>query len=214
MRRLVLAAFVAITSLALTGAGQAPPRRTNSFSDEQRTDLDRISAYLNGIKTMKGTFTQLSGNGGLARGTFMLQKPGKMRFEYLPPAQLTVVADGYSISVQNKKLNTTNRYPLINSPLEFVLSNTLDLRHNPLIVDIQHQNGAVIVSARSSRNRMTGNITMSFAETSLELRQWTIIDAQGKQTTVSIGDVETNVPVPGSAFVLNDDSKFTKNRQN
>lgn len=212
MRRLVLAALVVLSSIALTGAGQPPPQRRVTFSDEQKADLDRISAYLNGIHTMKGGFTQINDNGGLTQGTFLLQKPGKIRFEYAPPAQLLVVSDGYSIAVQNKRLNTTDRYPLINSPLQLVLSNTLNLKFNPLIVGIEHENGSIIVRARSAKNRMTGNITMVFADAGPELRQWTIVDAQGQQTTVSLSDVQSGMAIPGSAFVLTEENKFTKNK--
>lgn len=213
MRRLVLAAAVALSSVVLMGGGQAPPQRTASFSDDQKADLDRISAYLNGIHTMKGSFTQIDSNGGMAQGSFLLQKPGKIRFEYSPPAQLLVVADGYSIAVQNKKLHTTDRYPLINSPLQLVLSNTLNLKFNPLITKVEHANGSIIVYARSAKNRMNGNITMVFTDAGNELRQWTIVDAQGQQTTVSLADVQMGMDIPGSAFVLTEESKFTKNKQ-
>jgi outer membrane lipoprotein-sorting protein len=213
MRRLVplaLVALVAAATLGLGGAGQPPPQRRFSFSDEQRADLDRISAALNAIHTMKGSFTQLDGNGGMAQGTFWLSKPGKIRFEYWPPTKLLVVSDGYSIAVRNNKLNTTDRYPLADSPLDFVLSDTLDLRNNPLIVGVEHQNGQVIVSARSAKNRMTGNITMVFSDPGLELRQWTIVDGQGTQTTVALRDVQNGIVIPGSTFVLTDENKFSK----
>lgn len=207
MRRLFLAAIVAAAAIGLGAGGQAPPPRRVSFTAEQKVDLDRISGYLNGIRTMKGTFTQLDGNGGMARGEFLLQKPGKIRFEYAPPAQLLVVADGYSVTVQNKKLNTTDRYPLLNSPLEFVLSNNLNLKFNPLILGVDHQNGSLVLRARSAQNRMTGNITMVFSDPNLVLQQWTIIDAQGQQTTVSLSDMQTGVPIDGSSFVLTAASK-------
>ncbi len=214
MRRLLPLALVALVATTiLGGAGQPPPQRRIQFSDEQRADLDRISAALNAIHTMKGSFTQLDGGGGLAQGTFWLSKPGKIRFEYWPPVKLLVVSDGYSIAVRNSKLNTTDRYPLADSPLDFVLSDTLDLAHNPLIVGVEHQNGQVIVSARSAKNRMTGNITMVFGDPDLQLRQWTIVDGQGTQTTVSLRDVESGVSIPGSTFVLTDENKFTKSRQ-
>jgi outer membrane lipoprotein-sorting protein len=206
MRRIALALLTAVTALALTAAAPPPPRRAH-FSDEQKADLDRISAYLNAAVTMKGNFVQVNGNGGVSRGAFWVQKPGKMRFEYAPNAQLLVVADGYSIIVRNNRLNTTDRYPEGSSPLQFVLSNTLNLKVNPMIVGIDHQNGSIIVRARSSKNRMTGNITMVFTEGSLELRQWTIVDQQGQQTTVSLSDVQTGVAIPGSTFVLADNGK-------
>jgi len=211
MRRFVFALLAAFAAPVLIGAGQPAPY-SRSFSEADRADLDKISAALNGIRTMKGAFTQIDGNGGLAQGTFYLSKPGKIRFEYAPPAALLVVSDGYTIVVQNKKLKTTDRYPLADSPLDFVLSNTLDLKTNPMIVGVDHQNGQIIVNARSAKNRMSGNITMVFGEAALDLRQWTIVDGQGSQTTVSLRDVQTGVSIPGSTFVLTDENKFTKGR--
>ncbi len=213
MRRLLLALLVVLTVPVLSGAGQPPPQRRFQFNDEQRADLDRISAALNAIHTLRGMFTQLDGRGVMAQGSFWLSKPGKIRFEYWPPAQLLVVSDGYSISVRNKRLNTTDRYPLASSPLDFVLSDTLNLRSNPLIVGVDHQNGGIVVRARSAKNRMTGNITMVFSDPGLELRQWTIIDAQGTQTTVSLSNVLPGIAIPGSTFVLTDEDRFTKNKQ-
>jgi outer membrane lipoprotein-sorting protein len=60
---------------------------------------------------------------------------------------------------------------------------------------------------------MNGSITMVFTDPGLELRQWTIFDAQGQETTVSLADVQTGTDIPGSAFVLKDDAKFSKNKQ-
>ncbi|HEX2592065.1 MAG TPA: outer membrane lipoprotein carrier protein LolA [Rhizomicrobium sp.] len=213
MRRLLYALLVAFSSVALTGAGQMAPQARPSFSDAQKADLDRISAYLNSIHTLKGRFTQIDGNGGMAGGTFFLQKPGKIRFEYAPPAQLLVVSDGYAITVLNKKLNTTNRYPLSSSPLDFVLSNTLNLKVNPYVTGVEHNGNTILVKARSAKNRVTGNITMVFSEPSLALQQWTIVDAQGGQTTVSLDDVQSGMAIPGSTFVLSADTALLKKTQ-
>jgi outer membrane lipoprotein-sorting protein len=211
MRRFFLALFAGfgILALAVSAGGYA----VGNFTRAQRADLDRISAALNAIHTMKGTFTQIDSNGGIAQGMFFVEKPGKMRFQYSPPVRMLVVADGHTVAVRNGKLNTTDRYPLGNSPLNFVLSNDLDLKSNPMIIGVEHQNGSLIVRAHASHNEMNGSITMVFTDPGLELRQWTIFDAQGQETTVSLADVQTGTDIPGSAFVLKDDAKFSKNKQ-
>jgi outer membrane lipoprotein-sorting protein len=211
MRKLLFTMLIAVSSFAFSGSsGAAPP---SPFTDSQKADLDRVSAALNAVKTMSGRFTQIDGSGNLSNGYFMIRKPGKMRFAYYPPMQTLVVSDGYSISVQNQKLHTTDRYPLIGSPLTFVLSDDLDLKKNEYVTGIEHQNGAVIVRAHANTRAMQGDITMVFSDPGLELRQWTIIDAQGQQTTVSLSEVKTGMPLPGSTFLLGAQNSFTKNKQ-
>jgi len=209
MRSLSIASLIVALAFAVpaSAASHAP------FTDAQKADLDRVSASLNAVKTMSGRFTQIDGGGNLSNGYFMIRKPGKMRFEYYPPVQTLVVSDGYSISVQNQKLHTTDRYPLIGSPLTFVLSDDLDLKKNEYVTGIEHQSGAIIVRAHANTKVMQGDITLVFSDPGLELRQWTIIDAQGQQTTVSLSEVKTGMPLPGSTFLLSTKNNFSKNKQ-
>ena len=95
MRRSFLA-FVAIACVTLLGgAGQMAPQRQNrAYSDEQKAQLDKISAYLNGIHSLKARFVQIGPEGGTDQGTLYIQKPGQIRFEYNPPSPLLVVATG------------------------------------------------------------------------------------------------------------------------
>ncbi|HEY0266034.1 MAG TPA: outer membrane lipoprotein carrier protein LolA, partial [Rhizomicrobium sp.] len=92
MRRLVLLAVAAAASVCLTGAGQqAPQRLYQSYSDQQVADLNRISAYLNSIRTLRAGFVQIGPEGGIDQGEVFIQKPGQIRFEYRPPSPLLMV---------------------------------------------------------------------------------------------------------------------------
>jgi outer membrane lipoprotein-sorting protein len=195
MRRLIFAFLVA---LAATSPAQAA-----KWTAEQRADLDRISAYLNSIKTMRGGFTQIGPQGQVDQGKFYILKPGRIRFDYDPPNPTLVIGDGIGIAVYNTKLNTADRYPLNGTPLNLLLSNHLDLKRSANVLDIQHRAGEIIVKARASDRNATGNINIVFADPGLELRQWTIVDAQGLPTTVSINNVQQGVDLPESAFKIN-----------
>ena len=51
------AVFCALLSAAfLSGAGQAPPQRRIDFTPEQQAALDKVSAYLNGVHSLKSGF--------------------------------------------------------------------------------------------------------------------------------------------------------------
>ena len=199
MRRIAVLVGLAVLSL---GLGAAVPAYQHALTDQDRADLDRISAYLNGIHTLKAAFVQIGPEGQVDEGTFYVEKPGRMRFEYTQPNPTLVVSDGSTVAVENKKLNTLDRYPIWSTPLNLILSNDVNLKKNHDIAGIEHQPGEIIVNARSHSQKVSGNITLVFAEPTLQLRQWTVVDAQGLATTVSVRDVRQDVALDPSLFVL------------
>jgi outer membrane lipoprotein-sorting protein len=203
MHRIAPAFLVAAVAVVL---GAAVPGFQHEMSDSDKSDLDRVSAYLNAIHTMKAAFVQIGPEGQVDQGTFYIEKPGRMRFEYTPPNPTLVVSDGSTVAVENKRLNTVDRYPIWSTPLNLILSSAVNLKTNQEIAGVQHQPGELIVDARSHSSKVNGNITLVFAEPNLELRQWTVVDAQGLATTVSVRDVRQDVHLDPSLFVIPDTS--------
>ena len=207
MRSLYLALFVA---LGLASAGLAgTPGFMQERSEADTADLGRISAALNAIHTLKGSFVQLGPDGQVDEGVFYIEKPGRMRFEYHAPNPVLIVCDGSTVAVANRKLNTVDHYPLFTTPLNLILSDDLNLRRNPSIAGISREPGEIIVNARAASNKVNGNLTLVFSDPGLELRQWTIIDAQGLSTTVSLRDIQTGVTLDPALFKLPDENNFT-----
>ncbi len=193
----------ALSILGLSfGLGAAVPGYRHEMSDRDRADLDRVSAYLNAIHTMKAAFVQIGPEGQVDEGMFYIEKPGRMRFEYTPPNPTLVVSDGSTVAVENRKLETVDRYPIWSTPLNLILSNDVNLKKNQEIADVERQPGELIVNARSHSSNVNGNITLVFAEPNLELRQWTVVDPQGLATTVSIRDVRQGVPLDSALFII------------
>jgi outer membrane lipoprotein-sorting protein len=195
MRRLILAVFIAVAGFAL-------PAHAARWSAADAADLDRVSAYMNGIHTMRGSFVQIGPEGQVSTGKFYILKPGKMRFDYDPPSPTLVISDGLSIAVYNTKLNTADRYPLLSTPLNLLLSNDLDLKSSSAITGVEHQTGELIVEAKSTAKNANGTITIVFTDPNMELRQWTIVDAQGLPTTINLRDVQQGIDLPASAFQI------------
>lgn len=207
MHRLFAAACLVLSvalSASFAGSASAAMVRPAVFTKQDKADFDRISASLNSIQTMTGQFVQIGPNGETDSGTFAISKPGKMRFDYKPPNPTLVWSNGLTLSVYNTKLKTTDRYPLSTTPLNILLSNSVNLKRNSAVIGLERQQGSLIVNARSNDRRATGNITIVFAEPGLELRQWTIIDAQGLATTVFLRSVQTGVAISDTLFGLKD----------
>ena len=81
-----------------------PPARWRAKQQLSNSEIvDRANAYFTGLRHLVADFTQVGGDGRRLGGTLYLQRPGKMRFEYDPPATLEVIADGTSVAVRDKQ---------------------------------------------------------------------------------------------------------------
>ncbi len=176
------------------------PSLGNRLSDSDKAALDKVSAYLDGMRTMQGEFLQIGPQGQTDQGRFYIEKPGKMRFEYAPPDPLLIVSDGTTVFVKNSRLHTIDHYPLVDTPLQLILGDRIDLKRRTEIVGVQHQKNALVIWARSHSSRAQGNISLVFSEPDLELRQWTVVDAQGLSTTTVLRDVQQSASLPESLF--------------
>jgi outer membrane lipoprotein-sorting protein len=203
MRRLCLCLAAALSVALLGGAGQqAPQRLTRAYSDQEKADLDKISAYLNAIHSLKSGFVQIGPEGGVDQGDVMIQKPGQIRFAYRPPSPVLIVATGGSVYVKNARLNTVDRYDLSETPLGLLLTDRVDLKTNKAVMGVSEQNGTIILRARSSANRNDSNITLVFSSPGIELRQWTVRDNQGGNTTVALQSLQTGASLDPALFTV------------
>jgi outer membrane lipoprotein-sorting protein len=203
MSRFARLAAAGLSLVLLAGAGQPAPRRLHpAYSAQQKADLDRISAYLNGIRTLKSGFIQIGPDGQVDQGLLYLEKPGKIRFQYNPPSPVLIVATEGEVYVRNSRLNTVDHYDLSDTPLGLLLNDRVDLKTNQAVTGIISRDDALIVNARTSENRNNSNITLVFSVPGLELRQWTVRDNQGGTTTVALNGLETGTALAPSLFAV------------
>lgn len=213
MRRFVFPVLALLLSPLLMGAGHPAPPHRPMLGESDRTILDAISARLNGVATLKGDFVQINPDGNISQGAFYISKPGRMRFEYQPPTPTLIVADGRTVAVANTRLNTVDRYPLSETPLGLVLGNDIDLKNSIALVSIEHQNGSVVIGARSNANMNRADVSLVFSDPGYELRQWTVVDNQGLTTTVALRDVVAGTTLSPSLFLLPDKNPFARHPQ-
>ena len=195
------AVFGILLSAALFfGADQQATAARITFNADQQAALDKVSAYLNSIHSLKSGFIQLGPDGQLDQGEFLLAKPGQMRFEYDPPSATLIVATGGKVYVKNARLNTVDRYDLSDTPLGLLLNDNVNLKTNSAITGIDIRDDSLVVHARTSNNRQQGNITLVFSNPQMELRQWTVKDNQGGTTMVALHNPVSGVPLDISLF--------------
>lgn len=175
--------------------------RPELTSDQQET-LAGINEYFNSVKTMHGDFIQFGPNGERAEGKFYLARPGKIRFYYNPPAKIDIIADGKSVSVKDRKLATQDIWPLQETPLRFLLEETVDLLGNDQVSNVTVEPDLVTIGIADTSTFGSGKLTLIFDAKSTELRQWTVTDAQGLDTSVAIFNTTVNGPTNPKLFVI------------
>ena len=159
-------------------------------TQQDRTDLARVEAYLNGLRTLKAQFLQVAPDGGLSRGTAWLERPGHMRFQYDPPAPFLLVANHGLLMFHDTSLRQTSNIPLNRTPLGMLLADRATLSGDVTVTGLQRLPGQLQVSLVRTDNPGEGTLTLIFADNPLALRQWTVLDAQRKETRVTLHAID------------------------
>lgn len=196
--RLLIAAVAAGTLLA-SGA-DAAKTDASEFSIAQLAAIDQVSTYLNSITTLTGDFVQTAPDGNVTQGRFFIERPGRLRFEYAPPAQLQIISDGRWVAVQDRKLKTTEKYPLITTPLKMILSANVDLMRDARIVSVFPETELVTLSIEETTGEAPGILTLMFDPVENRLTRWTVTDVQGLDTTVALENTVAGEPIDPRKF--------------
>lgn len=168
-----------------------------------REIVERANAYFTNLGTLLADFTQVGGDGRKLGGTLYLQRPGKLRFEYDPPATLEVIADGSSVAVRDRKLATQDLYSISQTPLKFLLREQVSLGQDIAIRGITNDGDSVRISLEDrSTLGGTSRITLYFDPAIETLTQWRIVDPQGFQTIVVLNKAERGRRMDPSLFKI------------
>ena len=170
----------------------------------QPAEAQAIADHFSSVKTMMGDFVQFGPGGEQTGGKFFIERPGKVRFNYENPSTFKVTADGTSVVLENARMNTADLYSLSSTPLKLLLDERIDLSGSK-VQDVRQEADATTITLADRSVFGNSTITMMFDPQSYELKQWTIRDAQGKDTTVMIYNVQSGVTFDRSVFAINYD---------
>jgi outer membrane lipoprotein-sorting protein len=148
--------------------------------------MQEIATSLNSMRTMGGDFVQFGPNGEKAEGVFALDRPGKIHFRYDAPSKIQIMSDGKSVVIHDRALQTWDLWPLSKTPLRFLLTDKVDFLNDSKVKNIQVEADIVTVTMVEESMFGEGKVTLLFDRASKELRQWTVTDAQGLDTTVAV----------------------------
>jgi len=203
LRSIAVAALLGLLALPVPPALAAPPRAAVLSADD-RADVQRVEQYLNGIHSLAARFQQFAQDGGTAGGRVYVARPGRMRFEYEAPSPILLLADGTWVVYIDNQLKQVSYLPIGSTPAWFLLRDNISLADGVTITKFERGPGVIRISLVENKSPENGQLTLTFADKPLELRQWTIVDQQGKSTTVVLNDTRFGVPIDPKAFTFVD----------
>lgn len=186
------------TVLAAPGPGVKP----TGLTAQQKETLGVINKYFNSVRTMAGEFVQFGPDGEKSGGEFHMSRPGKIRFIYAKPSSLDIIADGTDVIVRDTKNQTQDLYPLSKTPLRFLLADRIDLTSEANVTNVSIEPDLISVVLEQSTVFGDGRLTMVFDRKTSELRQWTVSDAQGYDTSVAVYNITANQPADDKLFKI------------
>ncbi len=180
-----------------------PANIFSSFDANQKAQAAKVSAYLSSLQTLVGNFVQVGPDGTKTKGDFYIQKPGKLRFEYDEPSPIDVVADGSSLAVRDRNLATQDIYPLSQTPLRYLLSDRIDLMKDTNVVSVTADDVFVSVTIEEKQALIgTSRLMLMIGAKDGQLKQWTVTDPQGYDTTVAVYNLDANKKVDPDLFKI------------
>ena len=168
----------------------------NSFSNEE---IFKAEKWLNNITSMTADFIQVSSDGGSAEGKIFIKKNHGFRFEYSPPSPLLIVGRGNWVIVQDLIENTSNNYPLYQTPFSRFLSDNVSLSPEGFQTLSRTKNGILEIKIVSNEEN-GGFLQLDFSTNPFQLRRWIIIDQIGTEIVVTLQNHKFNVDLPASTF--------------
>jgi outer membrane lipoprotein-sorting protein len=190
------AATVPAQSATVTPASREPL--------SEKAGVELLNSYFNSFPVLTADFIQVGADGRRYEGKLYIQRPGKMRFEYKPPATIEIIADGNSVAIRDRKLATQDLYSIGQTPLKFLLKEKIDLTRDTSVKSVTSARDTLTVQIEDKTTLGgTSKISLQYDRVANVLRQWSIIDPQGYETTVTIFNVDTQRRHNPAIFAIN-----------
>ena len=115
---------------------------------------------------------------------------------------MLIVAKDGQLVYHDPKLNQLSYLRVNSTPLAFLLTDEIRLGGNVEVTDFRREGGELRVTLTRADDPGMGRITLTFAESPLELRGWTVTDPQGLTTYVILEDLKRDVALNDDLFVF------------
>ncbi|MFT8517684.1 MAG: outer membrane lipoprotein carrier protein LolA [Acetobacter persici] len=190
------------TQSAVQSAQQAEAPEGITLSASDKAWLGKIEKALNSVTTFQAHMQQLDADGKRTTGIVWMQRPGQMRLAYDPPTPLLLVASQDKVVFRDNQLDQTTVIPMDRTPLGLLLRKHVSLAEDVTVTGFQHEGGLVQVTVVRTSSPGDGSLTLVFYDNPVSLRSWSVVDAQGRETRVTLFDIKSGITIPAGTFTL------------
>jgi outer membrane lipoprotein-sorting protein len=180
----------------------APAAPETPVQETDQEIVSKVNDYFNKLTDLQGSFIQTDPDGKQKHGKFYFQRPGKARFDYASPSGLRVISDGRNLVIEDRDMNTSERYPLDVTPFKLLLSETVDLAKDAQILGVEQGPDAIILTVEEKDSNGSGRIRLFFNKADMSLKEWIITDAQGLDTRIEVSNLEQNKKIAENYFII------------
>jgi outer membrane lipoprotein-sorting protein len=105
--------------------------------------------------------------------------------------------------VRDRKLATQDLYPLSQTPLRYLLADRIDLLRDTNVVSV-HSDDVFVTVVIEERQPLIGTsrLMMMVGAKDYQLKQWTVTDPQGYDTTVAVSNLDTKTRPDPNMFTI------------
>lgn len=171
-------------------------------------EIDKAERYLQNLDKLRATFTQSyadeMGKQQILTGTFYLDRPGKLRFEFNEIEDF-IVADGFFVYFYDAEERQQSNAPIGQTLADFLLRDDIKLREDVSVTKVQKSNGYTTLTMHQTADPQTGTLQVMFSDIPYRLVKWRVTDAQGTTVDIRLNDIVTEgISFPGGFFVYRD----------
>ena len=159
-----------------------------------------IEKYFNSLRTLQARFVQSNPNGTVIQGNLYLRRPGRMRFEYDPPSQLKIVADGLQVTMWDPSTRDFGQWPIGWTAASFLVKEPIVLSGELTVESLLRANNELLLTLVQTRKPQEGKVVVRLSENPIQLRGWTIIDNRGNRVGLSLAELKTGHTLADSLF--------------
>jgi outer membrane lipoprotein-sorting protein len=107
------------------------------------------------------------------------------------------------VVVRDRKLATQDNYPLSQTPLRFLLSDRIDLMRDTNLVGVSADDMFISVTIEEKQALIgTSRLMLMVGAKDNQLKQWTVTDPQGYDTTVAVYNLDTTKKLDPNMFKI------------
>jgi outer membrane lipoprotein-sorting protein len=175
MYKFIFMVFIALTFFS-------PSVSKAQINDEAA--IAKAQAWLSNLDKAKARFQQIDYQGNILNGTFYINRPGRLRFEYDAPVKDYIVADGYLIHFYDGVSGQVSSGPIGSTLADFILRDGNRFDEQVIVKNIRERDGKLQITVTQRDNPAMGELILNFTQEPFNLKSWQIIDAQGLTTDI------------------------------